>query len=35
MLLRVRRRRLQTDYEFMQRRRQIGDNLKAIRPQSA
>jgi addiction module HigA family antidote len=27
--------RLQTDYELMQRRRQIGDKLKAIRPRAA
>ena len=27
--------RLQTDYELMQRRRQIGDKLKAIRPSAA
>jgi antitoxin HigA-1 len=27
--------RLQTDYELMQRRRQIGDQLKAIRPRAA
>jgi addiction module HigA family antidote len=26
---------LQTDYELMQRRRQIGDKLKAIRPRAA
>jgi addiction module HigA family antidote len=26
---------LQTDYELMQRRRQIGDQLKAIRPRAA
>lgn len=26
---------LQTDYELMQRRRQIGDELKAIRPRAA
>src|ERR1044071_7394982 len=26
---------LQTDYELMQRRRQIGDRLKAIRPRAA
>ncbi len=27
--------RAQTDYELMQRRRQIGDKLKAIRPRAA
>jgi len=27
--------RLQTDYELMQRRRQIGDKLRAIRPRAA
>jgi len=26
---------LQTDYELMARRRQIGDQLKAIRPRAA
>jgi len=26
---------LQTDYELMQRRRQIGDKLKGIRPRAA
>ena len=26
---------LQTDYELMQRRREIGDQLKAIRPRAA